>query len=172
MSSASLFEWTDQFSVGIEEVDDQHKILFDLINRLFMAALNRADHAGMAAILDDLVDYTRTHFALEEQLLAEAGYPDLAQHQADHQRFVVKLEAVVQKFMVEEKSVTFELINFLKHWLKEHILETDMAYARVLAKSNFSTESWARGAHAVVGQKNSVRTGKSWWKFWGDPVAH
>jgi hemerythrin len=170
MANAALFKWTDEYSVGIEEIDNQHKTLFDLINRLYFAALNREDATETVEILDTLLDYTRTHFALEEKLLESAGYADLAEHAQEHRRFIEKLNSVVQKFMIEEKTVTFELINFLKHWLKEHILETDTAYASALYKSGFSTDTWANHARTVITSKSHGHTPKPWWKFWEEPA--
>ncbi len=160
-----LFQWTSEYSVGVGEIDEQHKMLFDLINQLFLSALNREHESAISEILDVLIDYTRTHFTLEEQLLTEAGYPVLASHHQQHLRFVEKMEAVAAKFC-EGKIVTYELINFLKHWLKEHILETDMGYASYLAKSKFSADAWASRARAVTHKKSLEHTQRSWWKFW------
>lgn len=171
MSITGIFEWTDEYSVGIDEIDEQHKVLFELINRLFHAAVNRDGREAHAEILDTLIDYTRTHFQLEENLMAAACYADLDAHREEHARFVAKMEAVAQKFLVEEKNVTFELINFLKHWLREHILETDKQYAAVLASNGFVTDAWSREAHAVATRKKDAHAQKPWWKFWNSPAA-
>lgn len=169
MTQYALFQWSDDFSVGIPEIDNQHKMLFELINRVFQAALHQEHKSSISEILDTLVDYTRSHFVLEEKLLLAASYANLSEHQQEHRRFVEKMESVVRKFLLEEKVVTFELINFLKHWLKEHILETDMAYAGALARSGFSTEQWAADARTVVAQQNSGHLQRPWWKFWVEP---
>lgn len=171
MTRLEAFKWTNEFSVGIEEIDNQHKVLFELINRMFIAALKREDHRVSLEILDALVDYTKTHFALEERLLASAGYEKLAEHQMEHRAFIDKLGTMAQKFLAEEKTITFELINFLKHWLKEHILETDMAYATVLSQSRFSTEAWASQARVVMRTQHHGHAEKPWWKFWDMPLA-
>jgi len=169
MTRPALFRWNDTFSVGIQEIDDQHKTLFDLINRLFQAALERKDHAVSLEILDALIDYTKIHFALEERLLESAEYPDLPQHQLEHRKFEQELSAMAQKFLAEEKTITFELINFLKHWLKEHIMETDMAYASQLSQSEFSTDAWSADARQVFSSRYQGHSQKPWWKFWADP---
>lgn len=160
------FIWSDKYSVGIDQIDSQHKILFELINRLFQVALRREHESSITEIIDTLIDYTRTHFELEEKLLQEASYPELAEHHQEHQRFVEELESVACKFLLEEKIVTFKLLNFLKHWLKEHILVTDIAYARALASSGFSTNQWDTHARTVMEKKNSNQLQQPWWKFW------
>jgi hemerythrin len=166
MNQYTLFQWSDDYSVGINEIDNQHKIIFELINQLFQSALRQDHHSSASKTLDALIDYTRTHFKLEEKLLLEASYPNLAEHQQEHGRFVDKIVDVVRKFQAEEKVVTFELLNFLKHWLKEHILVTDMVYARFIAERGFSSDQWNAHAKSVVAEKNRKHLQQPWWKFW------
>lgn len=166
MSQFETIKWNNQFSVGIEEIDNQHKVLFDLINRLFVAAIQREDHTVSLEILDALIDYTKTHFALEERLLQDAGYEKFEEHFAEHKVFIEKLNGMAQKFLAEEKTITFELINFLKHWLKDHIMETDMAYAGVLAGAQFSVQNWSLDARNSFAYRQEVHHHKSWWRFW------
>lgn len=155
--------WTEQFSVGVEEIDNQHKILIDLIDRLYQAAVKRQDKELTAEVLATLIDYTKTHFALEEDLLKLSGYPAFAVHQQEHVRFVQKIADLSSKFQVENRSVTLELIKFLNNWLSGHILNTDKAYAPHLAKSS-ATRNWAKGANADSQRALGARP---WWKFWG-----
>lgn len=169
MADYELFHWSDDFSVGIQEVDNQHKMLFELINRIFVVALRREHRGSMSEIIDTLINYTRTHFVLEEQLLRAAGYPGLATHMLEHGRFIERMESVARKYLQEDKVVTFELMNFLKHWLKEHILETDMAYADAIARAGFSTDQWSAHARHVVEHNNERLAQRPWWKFWVAP---
>lgn len=142
--------WSDEYSVGVEEIDEQHKMLFELVNRLFLAAVKREDQQLTIEVLTTLVDYTKTHFGLEERLLEESGYAGLPGHREDHLSFIDKVNGIAQKFHVEDRSVTFELINFLKHWLQNHIRQSDMEYAAHLARTGFGTDAWASGARTAV----------------------
>ncbi len=160
--------WSNEFSVGIEEIDDQHKMLFELVNRLFQAAVKREDQQLTVEVLKSLVDYTKTHFSLEERLLEASGYHGLPGHREDHQRFIDQVNAIAQKFHVEDRSVTFELINFLKNWLQNHIRHSDMEYAAHLARTGFTTDGWASGARTAV-QAQGIQT-RPWWRFWGEAV--
>lgn len=162
---SGLFQWTDEYSVGVEEIDNQHRTLFELINRLFMAAVNREHESAIPEILAVLIDYTRTHFSLEEELLADVGYADLEAHHEEHLRFIEKMETVTRKYQ-EGKVVTFELINFLKRWLKEHILETDQHYRSAIAGASIAADNWATHAREVVAAKNRADPQRTWWKFW------
>lgn len=142
--------WSDDYSVGVDEIDDQHKVLFELLNRLILAAVKREDQQLTVEVLESLLDYTKTHFGLEERLLEESGYHGLPGHREDHLRFIDKVKGIAQKFRVEDRSVTFELINFLKKWLQNHIRQSDMEYAAHLARTGFATETWASGARTAV----------------------
>lgn len=166
MAQYRPFQWSDEYSVGIHEIDNQHKMIFELVNQLFQSALRRDHHSSTTKILDALIDYTQTHFELEEKLLLDVSYADFAEHQQEHWRFVEKIEAVVRKFREEDKVVTFELLNFLKHWLKKHILVTDMAYAKFVAGQDFPSDQWHAHAKSVVAEKNRRYLKQSWWKFW------
>lgn len=152
LDSTGLFKWTSEYSVGVVEIDDQHKVLIDLINRLFVTALNRDHKEAVSEILDQLIDYTRTHFSREEELLGESSYPVLSDHQVQHRAFVEKIESIAARYR-DGKIVTFELINFLKRWLKEHILQADMGYTVYLEKSGQRAAIEAARARAGARKK-------------------
>lgn len=158
--------WSDEYSVGVEEIDEQHKMLFELVNRLFQAAVKREDQQLTVEVLQSLVNYTKTHFGLEERLLEESGYAGLSGHREDHLRFIDKVNDIAQRFHVEDRSVTFELINFLRNWLQNHIRQSDMEYAAHLARTGFATDDWASGAHTEVGAQGIHM--RPWWRFWGE----
>lgn len=158
--------WSDEFSVGVPEIDNQHKTLFELVNRLFHAAVKREDQRLTIEVLDALVEYTGTHFSLEERLLEESGFAGLPGHREDHKRFIEELFAITRKFQVEDRSVTFELLSFLRNWLQNHIRRSDMEYAGHLARTGYATETWAAGASSKAGSLNLQA--RRWWKFWGE----
>jgi hemerythrin len=166
MTQSALLEWSDEFSVGNDEIDNQHKMLFELVNRLLLAAVKREGPATVAQILDALVDYTRTHFVLEEDLLGAVGYAGLDTHRQEHRQFVEKMESVTRKFREEERTVTVELISFLRRWLREHILKTDKAYAKALTLSGHATAQWAARARTATEQQERQAASRPWWKFW------
>lgn len=130
----ALLEWNDSLLIGVEEVDRQHRHLVDILNRV---------HAGMQAgnppremmrVMQDLVNYTRYHFDAEERAMRNAGYPELAAHQAKHRAMVAKVEAFSQEMMSGKATVTMRLMVFLKEWLAKHILETDRKFGDYVGK--------------------------------------
>lgn len=154
-----LFHWSDDFSVGIEEIDAQHKELVDLLNQLHEAIHEHHGRDTSRAILDKLADYTRTHFAVEESLMRVTNYPDFAQHKQNHEDLIAQVQALQEKLDNGQAAITFELLHFLKVWLTRHINEADKRFGAFFVTAGVSP-TWS---HEV---KTSMEGKKWWWKFW------
>jgi hemerythrin len=169
MEEQVFFPWTDAMSVGIVEIDEQHKILVGILNRLFSALVQRESHEVTAEILDTLVDYTNTHFALEEKLMQDAGYDpvEFAAHLREHRAFIEKINDAADQHLAEGKSVSFEITSFLKRWLRDHILVTDKKYAFALQDAGYSNTAWADFArNAMAGKQSETARHRQWWRIW------
>jgi hemerythrin-like metal-binding protein len=133
-SESPLINWDlATYSVGIKEIDRQHGILVELINRLDYGLKHKISRETMEDIVNYLADYTVFHFGYEEKLLAENNWPELAQHKVIHENFVNQ----VKNFQGQLKSqdvmdVAEHILDFLKDWLLDHILKTDKQYGIVL----------------------------------------
>jgi len=107
--------WSEEFSVGIQEIDEQHKILANLVNHLFSEAiLKKPDHAVIDGILNELIQYTIIHFAVEESLFRIFDYPDGNSHQQHHDQLKNEVIKIQEKFK-NGATVDIELMNFLKN---------------------------------------------------------
>lgn len=129
------FEWSARLETGIEVVDQQHRQLVDIVNRL--GGLQIDGHASQAAItglFDELAGYAQQHFADEEELMAQAGIDarHAKAHQGHHLQFV-DLLGQMWRGRAELKNPAEVLHGFLTSWLTFHILEEDRAMARQLA---------------------------------------
>ena len=129
-TAASHFLWKPEYSVGVEFVDTQHKKLIGIINQLSDAMAAGRGREVLGPILDELVLYTKRHFADEEKFLANFRYSDLAAHTAVHRSMTNQVIALRAKFNTGPIGNTVEVFNFLKAWLRDHILQRDMAYSR------------------------------------------
>lgn len=114
--------WTPEMSVGVKVLDDDHRRLFALMNKVIAAFYAGVGAGVVGSTLDELENYTREHFAREEAMLVARGYGPIDAHRAQHHHLVDKLVR-----LREEKS-SVELIPALNEWLTSHILHTDLGY--------------------------------------------
>ncbi len=129
----ALFSWKDEFSVSVKKFDDHHKKLIGLINELHDSMLTGKQQAVIGKILNSLADYTKYHFAEEEKLMVAYGYPGLVEHRAQHEAFVGKVADCIEKYESGRLAISLEVMNFLRDWLKGHILTTDKKYTAFFA---------------------------------------
>jgi len=124
--------WDEKYSVKVPEIDAQHKRLFDMINAFYEAVAARQTDEGMRKIIFGLVQYTEFHFQYEERLMERFRYPGLDAQRAAHGAFVQKITGFQARFAEGKLLLSVEVTNFLKSWLVEHILASDMKYVDCL----------------------------------------
>jgi hemerythrin len=128
----AFFDWKPEYSVNIREIDQQHQKLVAMLNELHEAMAKGEGREALGPVLKELADYTRTHFANEERLLKRHGYPDYEVHKKKHEKMAAAVLQNVAKFDANESTNLIEVFQFLKDWLKKHIMHTDMAYSGFL----------------------------------------
>lgn len=130
-------QWRDKMSVGSKVLDDDHKRLIDILNAFEEMTRNGADFEALDQIFQKLADYTREHFAREEKILEEIGYPLRNTHQDQHRSMVAWLLKAYKTYKArrqaaEAQGITSdhecyeELLKILNTWLMRHILQDDM----------------------------------------------
>jgi hemerythrin-like metal-binding protein len=124
----ALMTFGQNFSVGVQEVDDQHKVLFDIINELHTAMLKGQAQSLTGPLLKKLADYTSNHFAAEEAMMASANYPGLDAHKIKHRDLVKQVEDYIERHEKGESTLNLHLLNFLRDWLTHHIQKVDKEY--------------------------------------------
>ena len=132
----ALVTWQDSYSVKVFQFDAQHKRLFDLINQLHDAMSKGQGNDVLGKILRELVSYTKTHFAAEEQLLQSKKYPGYLSQKTAHDKFVAQLATFQQEFSEGKSAVSAKILTFLRDWLINHIASADKQYGDFLNKSN------------------------------------
>lgn len=111
--------------VNIAEVDDQHRKLFDILNRLHEAVVAGKEQGELFAILDELIEYTVYHFQTEERLFLEHEFPGYEEHKAVHDGLTATAVKLQEKLRDGSATLSFELLDFLHNWLMEHTLGLD-----------------------------------------------
>jgi hemerythrin-like metal-binding protein len=129
----AFLNWSSELSVGIPKIDQQHQKLVGFLNELYdaMQAGNGRDVLGK--VLGDLLLYTKTHFASEEQIMSANGYPAYQDHKARHDKMTQKVKDLHEQFRQGTLGSPIQITNFLKDWLGKHIMETDKKYGPYLA---------------------------------------
>jgi hemerythrin len=155
-----FFKWSPEYSVNVETIDAQHLELVNILNRLFVAVWKREGEKAIVGMLDVLMVYVRTHFALEERLLQQAKYQDFDAHKLEHDRLLEQLDQMYGKHFLEDKAIHFQMLGFIKTWLKEHILGGDRKYGAALQQAAFPASLWANEA------TNEFARMSEWWEVW------
>jgi len=132
MAGSKFLEWNDDYSVGIDSIDQQHKKLLNLINQLQTAVDYSTGEEFERDALDELVDYTKTHFTYEEGLMRDNDYPEFEPHKAQHEKMFKKVEDVLAEYEEDHDTAMSNAVEYLKYWLINHINGTDKEYSNFL----------------------------------------
>ena len=139
----SMVQWSDEYSVDIQEIDEQHKCIVAYINELYDALAHKGNRELVADVIHKLVEYTKIHFAVEETLMRIFHYEGYDDHKAIHDKIVQQVLVYQGKFLAGDDKVGMELLMFLKGWLFEHINKVDKQYTKTFHDAGVK-KSWLK----------------------------
>ena len=125
--------WEENFSVGFKLIDDQHKRLFGIYNRLIDSRKGNA-RLDAGDCLAQLAEYVRTHFVTEEEVLRVYGYDEYEEHKAQHDIFARNLVGLQEDFAQGDMVLPDSVVALIKEWLVHHVLGEDQKYKGVLPR--------------------------------------
>ena len=129
----ALITWNEKdHGTKVGFADDEHKVLFDLLNSLYDSAISGAPRADTGKALDALISCVVDHFAHEEKEMQAKSYGGYARHKEEHDKLVAICAGLQTKFHAGEADVTDEVGQMVKGWLDSHIPQYDMPYADAL----------------------------------------
>jgi len=131
-------QWNEKYSVGVKEIDNQHKKFIEIMNSLYAAVYAGEDKDKLAEILLNLTNYKDNHFELEEKYFDLFHYEYAVEHKAEHQKLREKVAAFYTQFKEGKTDVTAELMDFLENWLVDHLANQDQKYAECFKKNGLS----------------------------------
>lgn len=131
-------KWSDELSVNITEIDEQHQNLINLINNLHEAMLERKGKEVLGDILDKLAAYTVYHFSTEENYMKKFEYIGFLSHKREHDAFVSKVESFIADYQANKLGISMDLMSFLKDWVSNHIKGTDKKYTNTFQKNGLN----------------------------------
>jgi hemerythrin-like metal-binding protein len=132
----AYFEWAADMVIDGGPIDKDHRQLVDLVNQLHTATSQGSGHDIVDKILEELIAYTVDHLQREEQLMASVQFPNLAQHKVGHDKFMVKIRELKQKYDAGSITVASQLSTVLRDWLSLHIRRSDKEIKTFLTKRN------------------------------------
>lgn len=124
-----MYEMKEEYYIGVEFIDQQHKKLFEIANRAFVLLKNEyiADKFDeIVEVITELKDYTAQHFHDEEEYMLSLGYKKLLSHKVEHDEFIEKINSIdFDNLDRNQTQSLIDILDFLNDWLVHHILERD-----------------------------------------------
>lgn len=139
-------KWVPEYNTGIDVIDDQHRRILDFINEIG----STTDRERVKQILNNIIDYTQSHFTFEESLQEEAGYKYRVPHKRVHDLFIKRIESYRDRF-AEGHSIENELHEVLSKWLINHIQHDDADYVGAVKMNMIG-----------IIESNEKKKGKNW----------
>lgn len=127
-----MIQWGPAFEVGYVAIDTQHRKLIDIVNRVMECMKKPNPGADLTSSFKALIDYTKTHFAMEERLMSEHRYPDTPVHKIQHVNLVGDIEKLQADLASGKQLVGSRTVLFLQNWIISHVLQTDRKLAAFL----------------------------------------
>ncbi|MDH5407844.1 MAG: bacteriohemerythrin [Gammaproteobacteria bacterium] len=135
----SYFEFDDSLKVGNKLIDQEHAVLIEYINLLQKSVENEISETLLKQVLDGLIDYTKTHFFVEEELMKALDYPEASVHLSAHEAFCKKIDELKAGFDQGNTNISGDALAFLKDWLTGHILKVDKRLSDFLSDKTLGT---------------------------------
>jgi hemerythrin len=117
--------WYKRYSVNNKELDNHHKKLFSIFNRLYDACMEKNDAASLKLLIDELVYYSDYHFKAEEQYMRDCDYKEIDRHISEHKYFTEWVIDFKKNYIVADLKICLDVIRFLGDWLRNHVIEED-----------------------------------------------
>lgn len=122
--------WNEDYSVNVEEIDNQHKRLFDMVNSYYDALHQKKSAEAIGKLVNGLAEYTISHFKKEEGYFDKFGYNDTEAHKKEHENLLTKVTDILERVKTGKMVLSLEIGDFLKDWLNKHIKGTDKKYSK------------------------------------------
>jgi hemerythrin len=128
----ALVTWRDQYSVGVETLDNQHKAMLRILNELHAASLRGKAQEVAGPLLSQLVSLANEHFSAEENLMESTAFPGLAEHRAKHREMAGRFADLASRHEKGDTAVNLQLLYFVRDYQTKHMQNEDQDYARWL----------------------------------------
>jgi hemerythrin len=126
----SIVNWNESYLLGIDDIDSHHEHLVALLNDTYDTIVARESAGKIEKIFDDLIAYSKYHFAAEESMMNTLAYPKLDEHVLLHDAFSREIDRFQSEFHNGNTLITVGVLTYLKDWLINHILTNDVDFGK------------------------------------------
>jgi hemerythrin len=127
-----LIKWRKEFSVGIRELDNQHKKIIKILNQIFALHEKEKDEKELEKIISNLYEYIKDHFRKEEEYMLNHNYAGYDKQKQEHNQFIDRFSEFQGEFLKGHRLTTINLFNFVWDWFSQHIVKLDKLYSSFL----------------------------------------
>lgn len=128
--------WDKSFLLGVEQLDQHHKHLVGLLNKIYDDYTTEVPSTTVGKALNELTDYAAYHFTAEELWMENQSYFKLDEHKEEHDRFSKRVSELQKDYHTGKLNLSLEILFFLKNWLTDHILNTDANTIQYISAKN------------------------------------
>ena len=130
----ALIEWQERFRIGIPSVDYEHQELIGLLNELYEGLTQEAGAGAIIDFLGELYARISAHFALEERVMKQHGYDQLAEHKADHEELLDQIREIMDDYEMDQGDISIEAFaGRLENWFGNHFQTHDARLHKAMA---------------------------------------
>jgi hemerythrin len=130
--------WNSRYDTGIGIIDEQHRELFEIVERLRRVVQEGTAREAVEALLGDLLACSERHFATEETYMSRFAYPDLTQHVTEHASMLTSLRELLGRLRESHQALALMVPTFMEGWLKHHISDGDFGFVTFLKAHNLA----------------------------------
>jgi hemerythrin len=132
LNNDKIFQWHDNYSVGIYEIDRQHKEIIKLITDLSLLCVidDKQSYDTFKLMLSSAAEYLENHFREEEKHMLERNYPEYIKHERHHKRMLEKVKKMINNIGKDDDITIKSITEYLKRWYREHLLGPDKAMGK------------------------------------------
>ena len=120
--------WNHACAVGVRAMDEQHAIIMETLNEIRLALVRGRSREHLSDTLARLIEFTRMHFASEEQLLEKENFPGVSEHRDAHQKLLSQIQETALRAQHNDAIHITSMLQFLRDWYMTHIEDFDRHY--------------------------------------------
>lgn len=130
----AFLDWSESLTLGFRIMDSDHKKLVEIVNKIHQLSAQPTTPAVALAGLDELINFTKTHFTHEETLMRKTAYPQFIPHKIEHDRLLSQIDDLRKRFEAGQVGLSQDTVVYLRTWLCDHIIKVDRFLAEWLLK--------------------------------------